>query len=90
MNLLGEKMAEIRAGFRSMKITFIVTAMASVLSIVLGVATFNAAVLSNMLAAFESGQNMTAQQMEVRRQLEATATLLRQVQEENANRRQQQ
>jgi hypothetical protein len=53
---------EIRAEHKEMlgkisefKITVIATAIASVLAIVLGVASFNAALTSNMFAAFQAG-----------------------------------
>lgn len=41
----------------SLKTTTIVTAVSAVLAIVFGVAAFNATVLSNMVASFESGKN---------------------------------
>ena len=41
----------------SMKTTIITTGIASVIAIVFGVAAFNATVLSNMVASFESGKN---------------------------------
>lgn len=47
---------------KSLKTTIVVTGISSVLAIVLGVAAFNATVLSNMVASFESGKN-TAQSL---------------------------
>ena len=41
----------------NLKTTTIVTAVSAVLAIVLGVAAFNATVLSNMVASFESGKS---------------------------------
>jgi high-affinity nickel permease len=59
----------------------VVTAITSVLAIVLGIAAINATLLSNMVASFESGRNLSAAQAEVKRQAEETATLLRQLQD---------
>ncbi|MGR2678694.1 hypothetical protein [Chromobacterium haemolyticum] len=51
---------ETQDSIKSLKTTIIVTALSTVLAIVLGVAAFNSTVLSNMVASFESGKN-TAQ-----------------------------
>ncbi|MDH0342859.1 hypothetical protein [Chromobacterium haemolyticum] len=51
---------ETQDSIKSLKTTIIVTAVSTVLAIVLGVAAFNSTVLSNMVASFESGKN-TAQ-----------------------------
>lgn len=51
---------EIRSDMKSMKSTVITTAIAAVVAIILGVAGFNAALTSNMLTAFQAGQQ-TAQ-----------------------------
>lgn len=51
---------EVHQDNKSTRATIITTGVAAVLSIVLGVAAFNATVLSNMVASFESGRN-TAQ-----------------------------
>lgn len=51
---------EIRGDMKSLKSTVITTAIAAVITIVLGVAGFNAALTSNMLTAFQAGQQ-TAQ-----------------------------
>ncbi len=48
---------ESRADNKSTRTTMIVTGISSVLAIVLGVGAFNATVLSNMVASFESGKN---------------------------------
>jgi hypothetical protein len=52
--------AATRAGISNLKTTLIVTAIGAVLTIVLGVAAFNATLQSNMLSAFQVGQQ-TAQ-----------------------------
>lgn len=71
---------ETQASIRSLKGTMIVTALSTVIAIVLGVAAFNATVLSNMLASFESGKNTASAQAEVRRQAEETAAIIRELQ----------
>jgi Flp pilus assembly protein TadB len=73
---------ETQASLGSLKTTIIVTAVSTVLAIVLGVAAFNATVLSNMVASFESGKEMSAAQAEVKRQTEETAALLKQMQQQ--------
>lgn len=60
-----------------LRTTIIVTAIGAVI----GVAAFNATVLNNMLASFESGRNVSAAQAQVQRQAEETAALLRQIQQ---------
>lgn len=50
---------EIKAAIGNLKTTTIVTAISAVLAIVLGIAAFNATVLSNMVASFESGKTTT-------------------------------
>jgi hypothetical protein len=72
---------ETQASIRSLKTTMIVTAISSVLAIVFGIAAINATLLSNMVASFESGRNVSAAQAEVRRQAEETAVLLKQLQD---------
>ncbi len=88
-SLLNEKtsamaitIAEIKTDIKNWRTTVFVTAISIGLATVFGVAAFNATVLSNMLAAFESGKNMSAAQAEVQRQLEATAVLLDKVQKQ--------
>lgn len=60
-----------------LRTTIVVTAIGAVI----GVAAFNATVLNNMLASFESGRNVSAAQAQIQRQAEETATLLRQIQQ---------
>lgn len=60
-----------------LRTTIVVTAIGAVI----GIAAFNATVLSNMLASFESGRNVSAAQAQVQRQAEQTATLLRQIEQ---------
>jgi len=79
--IMGDTQTSIQASISNLKTTMIVTALSTVLAIVLGVAAFNSTVLSNMLASFESGKNTSAVQAEVKRQAEETAALLKQLQE---------
>lgn len=79
---LSDLRSETRSAIASLKTTVIVTAISAVLAIVFGVATFNATVLSNMVASFESGKNTAAAQAEVKRQTEETAALLKRMREE--------
>lgn len=89
MDSINEKLDRIASGMTSLdatmsnlKTTTIVTGISSVLAMLLGLGAINATLLSNMVASFESGKNTAAAQAEVRRQAEATATLLKQVQEQ--------
>lgn len=66
---------ETRAEFKSLKWTIVLTG----LSTVLGIAAFNSTVFSNMVASFESGKNTAKDQAEVRKQVEDTAELLKQI-----------
>lgn len=65
----------LRAEMKAMKWWMIGTG----LSVVLGIAAFNATVLSNMVAAFESGKNTSAAQAQVMQQLKDTQALLEQI-----------
>lgn len=49
--------AELKASLNAMKTTMIVTAISAVLAIVFGSASFNSALTSNMLAAFQAGRS---------------------------------
>lgn len=82
MGRMEEDSREAKSAIRDLKSTMIVTAISTVLAIVLGVAAFNATVLSNMVASFESGKNTAASQAEVKKQAEETAALLKQVQQQ--------
>lgn len=84
-----QSVSQTQGDVKSLKSTIIVTAVSVVLAIVLGVAAFNATVLSNMVASFESGKNTAtsladtkASQAEVKRQTEETAALLKRIQDE--------
>lgn len=77
-----ELRSETRSAISGLKTTIIVTAISAVFAIVFGVAAFNATVLSNMVASFESGKNTSAAQAEVKRQVEETAALLKKMRED--------
>jgi len=49
---------EMRTGFSSLRTTILVTAVTATLAIVFGVASFNASLTSNMLAAFQMGKSL--------------------------------
>lgn len=53
--------AATRAGISDLKKTMVVTAITAVLAIVLGIAAFNATLTSNMLSAFQAGQQTSTQ-----------------------------
>lgn len=71
---------EMQASIRNLKSTMIVTALSTAIAIILGVAAFNATVLSSMVASFESGKNTAAAQADMRLQSEQTATIIRELQ----------
>jgi uncharacterized coiled-coil protein SlyX len=82
LRAMGDEIIAIRSSISGLRTTILVTGISSVIAIVFGVAGFNAVVLSNMVASFESGKNTSEMVSEVRRQVEATAVLLRQAQNE--------
>ncbi len=53
---------EIKSSLGSMKTTMIVTAVSTVLAIVIGIAGFNAMLTSNMVASFQMGRSEQAYQ----------------------------
>ncbi|NGZ84865.1 hypothetical protein [Duganella aceris] len=65
----------------SLRTTVILTGISSSLAIIFGVASFNAALLSNMTSMYDSGKSNAEMQQETRRQVEQTAALLKQMQE---------
>ena len=70
--------SETRGDIKNLKWTMVATAIATVL----GIAAFNATVLSNMVASFESGKNTATAQAEVKKQSEDTAALIKRMQED--------
>lgn len=63
----------------NLKSTIIITGISSVIAIILGMAGFNAALLSNMTASFESGKQTGQWQSDIRRQAFETDQKLAQV-----------
>lgn len=61
---------ETQDSVKSLKSTVVVTGISSVLAIVLGVAAFNATVLSNMVASFESGKSTATSLSQTQEQLQ--------------------
>lgn len=61
---IGKDNGETKTSISSMKTTLIVTAVSTVLAIVLGVAGFNTALTSNMLSAFQLGKSSPTQTSE--------------------------
>jgi archaellum component FlaC len=77
MSNIEATVAATRNAIGGLRTTIVVTAIGAVS----GVAAFNATVLSNMLASFESGRNVSEAQARIQRQAEETAALLRQIQQ---------
>lgn len=63
---------EIKSSIGSMKTTMIVTAVSTVLAIVIGIAGFNAMLTSNMVASFQMGRSEQAHQKSVEQQIPRT------------------
>ncbi len=76
-----ESNARIEAGISSMKNTTIVTGVSAVLAIVFGVAAFNATLLSNMTASFESGKSTASAISEASSSLKQTQDELKAIRE---------
>lgn len=62
LNQISSNHGEIKSGIGSMKTTMIVTAVSTVLAIVIGIAGFNAMLTSNMVASFQMGRSEKAYQ----------------------------
>lgn len=65
----------------SLRTTMIVTGLSTAVAIVLGVGAFNATVLSNMVASFESGKNTSVAITQASEQLKQTQEQLKEMQE---------
>lgn len=68
LDALTTEMREMRVEMSNIKISIILTVIASTLAIIFGVAGFNASLLNNMLASFDSGKERGQWQSEMRRQ----------------------
>jgi hypothetical protein len=75
-------LTEMRANIASLRTTIVVTGISSVLAAVLGISAFNAALYSNMLAAMSAGKEMAVIQVEMKKQAEQTAALIKNMQAE--------
>jgi hypothetical protein len=73
------RMDKLEAEMASLKKTMILTSISTVLATVFGVAGFNAALLNNMTASFESGKEMGQWQSEIRKQAVETEIILARV-----------
>ncbi len=71
-----------RGDMKSLKNTMITTGIGSVIAIVLGVAAFNATLLSNMLASFESGKSTATAVVQATEQMKQTHEKLQAMQEQ--------
>lgn len=71
----------LEAAIGNLKTTTIVTAVSAVVAIVLGVAAFNATLLSNMVASFESGKNTATAITQSTEQIRQTQDQLRALRE---------
>ncbi|KTB97854.1 hypothetical protein AO388_25815 [Pseudomonas sp. ICMP 10191] len=65
LNQISSNHGEIKSSIGSMKTTMIVTAVSTVLAIVIGIAGFNAMLTSNMVASFQMGRSEQAYQKSV-------------------------
>lgn len=70
----------------NLKSTVVITGISSVLAIFLGVGAFNATVLSNMVASFDSGRSVSNELNLVSNQVARTAELLEKIQKEQSER----
>jgi len=64
LNQISASHGEIKSSIGSMKTTMIVTAISTVLAIVIGIAGFNAMLTSNMVASFQMGRSERAQELQ--------------------------
>jgi hypothetical protein len=76
LDALTAEMREMRVEMSNIKISIILTVIASTLAIIFGVAGFNASLLNNMLASFESGKDRGQWQSEMRKQAVETDLVL--------------
>jgi hypothetical protein len=79
LDALITEMREMRVEMSNIRISVILTVIASTLTIIFGVAGFNASLLNNMLASFDSGKERGQWQSEMRRQTVETELVLARV-----------
>ncbi len=73
LNQISASHGEIKSSIGSMKTTMIVTAISTVLAIVIGIAGFNAMLTSNMVASFQMGRSERAQELQSATKVEPAA-----------------
>ncbi len=71
---------ETRTEIRSLRRTVVVTAISSTLATVLGVASFNAALLSNMQASYDSGRGTGGLLAQMQQQISNTQQQIKEIQ----------
>lgn len=76
--------ATMHADSKSLRTTILITAVTSVIAIVFGIAAFNATLLSNMIASFESGKDTAAAITQSSEQLKQTQAELEKLRQEIA------
>jgi hypothetical protein len=79
LDALEQGLREAVTSITNLKGTIIITGISSVIAIILGMAGFNAALLSNMTASFESGKQTGQWQSDIRKQAFETDQKLTQV-----------
>ena len=72
MSFMIESIREMRTALRNVQMTIIVTAIGATLTILLGLAAFNATPLSNMVASFDSGKGMASSLAEISAKIQMT------------------
>ena len=82
MDRLEATVESIKLAVSSLKTTVIVTAITAVLATVFGVAAFNATVLSNMIASFQAGMELSSVRAEMKQQAQDTAALIREMRDD--------
>lgn len=74
-----ESICEMRSALRNVQMTIIVTAIVATLTILLGLAAFNATLLSNRVASFDSGKGMATSLAETSARIQATNVQLEKI-----------
>mgnify|MGYP003577944266 FL=1 len=72
MSFMIESIREMRTALRNVQMTIIVTAIGATLTILLGLAAFNATLVSNMVASFSSGRGMASSLAEIAAKIQTT------------------
>jgi len=72
MSFMIESIREMRTALRNVQMTIIVTAIGATLTILLGLAAFNATLQSNMVASFDSGKGMASSLAEISAKIQMT------------------